>query len=344
MQGGLREQVSLAPLTTFAVPARARLFAQLSSQADVEALIADGSVSTAPRLLLGGGSNILLVGDFDGLVLRNGVAGIESIEGAGEVTVVAGGGIQWDALVDHCVQQGWGGVENLSLIPGTVGAAPIQNIGAYGAELADVFLFLDAIDLDSGQLRRFSREECRFTYRTSVFRRPDHANRYCVLRVALRLSLRPRLEISYPSLAAELKGVAVTGLGLAEVRAAVIRVRTRRLPAPSRQGNAGSFFKNPQLSSQQVAELRQDHPTLPAFPGEGASLRIPAGWLIQRAGCGGATHGGAAVSPQHSLVLVNTGNATGQDVVALARTIRAQVVERFGVVLEPEVTIIGAEL
>lgn len=331
------ENPSLRALNTFGVEARAKLRIDIESEEDVLALPAFDS---SRDLVLGGGSNVLLVSDVPGTVYLNRIAGRDVIEQAGGVAVVeVGAGENWHEFVEWCLQSGYSGIENLSLIPGSAGAAPMQNIGAYGVELSSLLVSVTAWEWRAQKWRVFSRDDCRFAYRDSRFKSED-PDRFLItsLRLALRLDFAPQLE--YADLAEELERLQAGGLTARQVSDAVIRIRRRKLPDPARQGNAGSFFKNPIVSATEAEELLRRHPGLPAWPAGGDRTKLSAAWLIDRLGLKGHGEGGAAVSEQHALVLVNREGASGGQVRRLANRVSDAVEERFGVRLEVEPRIV----
>jgi len=345
----------LATRNTFSVRAWTPLLVEVDDAAALPRLFADGIVDIAdPALLvLGGGSNVLFAGDAPGPVLSLTAQNVESGEGDGDMLVVrATAGVPWHAFVMHTLSLGLCGLENLALIPGTVGAAPIQNIGAYGVEVREYVHAVEAFDRGENRLRRLAPGECAFAYRDSVFKH-DPA-RFVVTAVEFALSRRPRLRLDYAGIGAELAAMGVTHPRAADVAGAVIRIRRRKLPDPARVGNAGSFFKNPIVPAAQADALLAAHPRLPVFPvaafpadaaahgqSGGAMRKLSAAWLIDACGWKGHRDGDAGVSPDHALVLVNHGAATGAQLLALARAISASVRERFGVALEPEPRIVG---
>lgn len=293
-----------------------------------------------PWMVLGGGSNVLFVQDFPGLVVRNALMGkrITSEEGQ-EAVVQVGAGEPWHDLVLWCVAQGLGGLENLSLIPGTVGAAPIQNIGAYGVELKDVFHQLEALDTHTGECLLFDAAACRFGYRDSVFKHSP--GRFVITRVWLRLARAPhRLHLGYGAIRDTLAAMQVSEPSIQDVSEAVMAIRRSKLPDPAVLGNAGSFFKNPEMPQAQFAALQAAHPRIVAFPLPDGQVKVPAGWLIEQCGWKGRSVGRVGCYEQQALVLVNHGGATGQEVQALVHDIIDSVQERFGVVLVPEVNMV----
>lgn len=327
------EQPSLQALNTFGVEAAATLRIDVESEEDVLVL---PDLDPSRDLLLGGGSNVLLVSDVPGTVFVNRIRGRHVVGQDCETTLVeAGAGENWHAFVNWCIDQGLSGIENLSLIPGNVGAAPIQNIGAYGVELSSVLESVTAWDWPARTWRVFSREECRFGYRDSRFK-SEEPDRYLITSVRLALNTRFTPCLEYEGLAEELGTEANGDLTAREVGDAVSRIRRRKLPEPKVQGNAGSFFKNPVVSAREADSIRDKHPALPAWPLGEEKTKLSAAWMIEHCGLKGLTEGGAAVSEQHALVLVNTGGPSGQAVWALARRVRNEVERSFGIRLEPE--------
>ncbi|MBV7539042.1 UDP-N-acetylmuramate dehydrogenase [Duganella sp. sic0402] len=326
-------QFSLQALNTFGIAATARTYLRVTKKEQLLGVYADGNWATLPKLVLGGGSNVLLTGDFDGLVLHIGLEGKELV-GANEQHqfVRAAAGENWHAFVQWTVDQGLGGLENLSLIPGTVGAAPIQNIGAYGLEIKDVFHSVTVFDPATGETRVMDGAACRFAYRDSVFK---HEGRdLIILDVTFALPKLWQPNLRYAELAAE-PGMPAKPTPR-QVADAVIAIRRRKLPDPAVIGNAGSFFKNPLVSGAQCAALLERFPNLVHHAQPDGSEKLAAGWLIDQCGWKGKSLGAAGVYPKQALVLVNNGGATGADVVALAKAIQADVQARYGVLLEPE--------
>ncbi len=334
----------LRPLNTLALPARVAWFARIESPAQIAALRADGRVTGLPRFILGGGSNLVARGDFDGLVLQVAIAGRHQ---AGEdddaFYVTAGAGESWHKFVQWTLAEGRPGLENLSLIPGTVGATPIQNIGAYGLEVAERIVHVDAIDLASGEARRFSAADCRFGYRDSVFKQEGwHLDgRFLITAVTFRLPKRWEARTAYADVAGELAARGIAKPQPQEVADAVVAVRQRKLPDPAVTPNAGSFFQNPVVDAAQGNRLKALHPGLPCYPQADGRIKLAAGWLIEQAGWKGRNLGPVGMYEKQALVLVNRGGATGRDVVALAEAIVRDVQTRFGVTLEPEPIYLG---
>lgn len=330
------ENYPLTRLNTFGIVARARFLAQPASETELANLLCSVTARNLPLLVLGGGSNIVLAGDFPGLVLHSQVRGVHCYASDGDFYYVeAGGGEPWPAFVAYCLRQNWFGLENLSLIPGTVGAAPIQNIGAYGVELTDVLHSLTAVELSTGRPRNFSHAECRFGYRDSVFKQ-EAAGRYVISRVRFRLRRRSRVNTAYGDIQRELEARgAGSEPGPRAVSEAIIAIRRRKLPDPTVIGNAGSFFKNPVVTVEQFEGLRRRFPEMVAYP-QLNGVKLAAGWLIEQAGWKGKRIGPAGTYERQALVLVNHGGATGAEVLAVADAVKAAVWERFGVRLEVE--------
>ncbi|GAB3433242.1 UDP-N-acetylmuramate dehydrogenase [Massilia solisilvae] len=325
---------SLASLNTFGIAARARRYLRVTEVPQLAAALADPDLAALPRLVLGGGSNLLFTRDFDGLVLHMALSGREIAgEEDGCTLVRAAAGENWHDFVQWTLAQGLGGLENLSLIPGTVGAAPIQNIGAYGAEIKDLFHALTVFDTASGQTRTLRAADCRFGYRDSVFKHAEGAG-LIVLDVTFALPTAWQPNVKYAELANELAGIAAPSPR--QVADAVIAIRRRKLPDPAVIGNAGSFFKNPVVPGAQCERLLQAFPNLVHHRQPDGSEKLAAGWLIDQCGWKGRNMGAAGVYPKQALVLVNNGGATGDDVVRLARAIQADVLARYGVQLEAE--------
>jgi UDP-N-acetylmuramate dehydrogenase len=326
----------LQPLNTFGIAARARRYLRVEDPVQLAMLAADPVLAAQPRLVLGGGSNLLLTKDVDALVLHMALTGKEIAgEEGGRVLVRARAGENWHGFVQWTIEQGLGGLENLSLIPGTVGASPIQNIGAYGLEVKDVFCSLTAFDFAAGAMRTMDAAACRFGYRDSVFKHPE-GRELAVLDVTFALPRDWAPNLRYAELARELEGQGIVDPSPRQVSDAVVAIRRRKLPDPAEIGNAGSFFKNPIVTGAHCAQLLQAWPDLVHHVQPDGSEKLAAGWLIDRCGWKGRSLGRAGVYPKQALVLVNNGGASGAEVLALARAIQHDVREKFGVELEPE--------
>ena len=336
----IQPQYSLRALNTFGIDAKAAYYLEVSDVAQLHALYRDPSVRAMPRLILGGGSNVLITQDFSGLVLHIATLGT-AVTGEDEqqVFVTAQAGENWSAFVQWTLAQGLPGLENLSLIPGSVGASPIQNIGAYGSELVDFFDSLTAFDMASGELLHLSKADCAFAYRDSVFK---HAlrDRAIILEVRFALPKSWQPNLRYAELAAELASRGIANANAQEIADAVIAIRTRKLPDPAKVGNAGSFFKNPVVSSEQRNSLLAQHPALVSYPQADGRYKLAAGWLIDQCGWKGKSIGAAGVHENQALVLVNLGGASGADLLHLANKIRNDVKEKYGVMLEAEPVIV----
>lgn len=336
----LDSHVSLKPYNTFGIDATARYFTEITTESDLETLRELTEFVTMPRLILGGGSNILFTGNFDGLVVKVNIQGIAVIRAdESHVWVRAGGGVNWHELVMYCVDNGFAGMENLALIPGTTGAAPMQNIGAYGVEIEQIFDSLTAMHIETGEYRTFSHDDCRFGYRDSVFKH-TLKGQYIITSVTFRLNKTPTFHTQYGAIQETLAEMGITDetLTIRAVSDAVIQIRRSKLPDPAEIGNAGSFFKNPEISKTQFETLKATYSALPGYPvADPDRVKIPAGWLIEQAGWKGHRTGDAGVHAKQALVLVNYGRATGAEIMALARQVQQSVQEKFGVTITPEV-------
>jgi UDP-N-acetylmuramate dehydrogenase len=334
------ENVPLRPFNTFGVDARARYLVRLTSEDDLGAIEASPQLGGLKRLILGGGSNLLFTGDFDGLVIKVDLPGIHAVGAtADEWLVEVGAGENWHAVVERLLLEDRPGLENLALIPGQAGAAPIQNIGAYGLELAERFAGLRAWDFERRAFVTMTLADCNFGYRDSVFKH-DLAGRRLITALTLALPKRWEPIATYADVAAELRHGGCTRPGPRDIFDAVVAIRRRKLPDPNALGNAGSFFKNPVVSREKHAELIARYPSLVGYALPGGRFKLAAGWLIDAAGLKGATRGRAGVYEKQALVLVNRGGATGAEILALAREVQDKVAERFGVALEPEPVIV----
>jgi UDP-N-acetylmuramate dehydrogenase len=333
------EDFDLRHFNTFHVSARARWFIAVGTLQELEQALAWVRVQAVPFMLIGQGSNILFKTDYPGLIIELDIKGITlQAETADTVDVRAMCGEIWHDFVLHTLAQGWFGLENLSLIPGTVGAAPVQNIGAYGAEAKDSVLELHALEVATGSYRSFSKAECEFGYRDSIFKQ-RLKDRFIICSVTFRLHKTAQLNLSYPALQMALREVPDQDLTPQLVSATVCRIRSSKLPDHATLGNAGSFFWNPKLPRADFQTLKARFPELIGYP-EGDEMKIPAAWLIEQAGWKGYREGEVGVHCDHALVLVNHGKAHGSELVALSQKIQASVLERFGIQLWPEVRIV----
>lgn len=334
------EHYSLKALNTFHIDAKSRYFTIADDLTQLRAALEFAKSKNLPIFILGGGSNVLFTKDFKGLAIKNNIKGFDIVkETAEHVWIRIGAGEEWHEAVSRSIDLGYNGVENLSLIPGSVGAAPIQNIGAYGVELCDVFFSLEALEIDSGRLRTFNRGECEFGYRQSVFKN-KYKGKFVIVSVTLQLSKVPAFNISYAALNAALQDTEVNSLTAKKISEAVIRIRRSKLPDPQEIGNAGSFFKNPVVDAKTVQEISAKYPDIPGHFDKEGNAKLSAAWLIERCGWKGKRMNDAGVHEKHSLVLVNYGSATGSEMKSLAEAIQDSVCRKFGISLEPEVNFI----
>ncbi len=336
----VQQQFSLKGYNTFGIDAKARYFVDIHTVEELrEALLLEGYPEI---LILGGGSNMLITGDLDALVLHINLKGIGVVrENANEVVIRAMAGENWHKLVLWTLDQGYGGLENLSLIPGNTGTAPIQNIGAYGVELKDTFESCEALEIATSEIVQFSREDCRFGYRDSFFKN-EGKGRFILTSVSMRLTKKDHpLHTSYGDIAAELLRQGIQKPTIRDVSNAVIAIRKYKLPDPGEIGNSGSFFKNPVLNHADFMDFQKDHPVAPFYKVSDDSFKVPAGWLIEQCGFKGKRFGDAGVHARQALVLVNYGNATGQEILELSQKIREEVYRKFAIRITPEVNIIG---
>jgi len=337
----LQEHVSLKSLNTFGIDAQARYYVRIDNVQCLHNLLLNEELKTLPRLILGGGSNSLFLNYFRGIVIHMAIDGIVTIrEDQAHVWVKSGAGVNWHTLVMYCVENGYAGIENLSLIPGTVGAAPIQNIGAYGVTLSEAFESLEAMEIHSGEVHTFSKEDCAFGYRDSIFKNMLK-EQYIILSVTLRLQKKPTFRTTYGALQSTLQTMNIRKLSIKAISNAVIYIRQNKLPDPALLGNAGSFFKNPIITQQQFEQLQHKHPNIPGHTQPEGHVKVPAAWLIEQCGWKGKKRGAIGVYQQHALVLVNYGGGTGQDIYQLARDIQRSVKDRFNIDIIPEVQVIS---
>ncbi|OIQ25305.1 MAG: UDP-N-acetylenolpyruvoylglucosamine reductase [Crocinitomix sp. MedPE-SWsnd] len=334
----IQENVSLKAHNTFGLDVKAKRFATFNSINELKSLLSENQSSEL--FILGGGSNVLLTQDVSALVLKNELRGIEITSDSDDVTLVkAMAGEVWHDFVMFAVEQGLGGIENLSLIPGSVGAAPMQNIGAYGTEIKDVFHSLEALKISTGEIEVFNADQCNFGYRESVFKRAMKGE-YVIVSMTLRLSRNSKINTSYGAIEARLSEMNVTAPTIKDVSDAVIHIRQTKLPDPKEIGNSGSFFKNPVISKKQFEELKSKFPDVANYPVDEDHIKIAAGWLIDQTGWKGKTLGTYGVHKNQALVLVNYGGSQGKDIYQLSEDIMANVKEIYGIELEREVNVI----
>jgi UDP-N-acetylmuramate dehydrogenase len=333
------ENVSLRIYNTFGIDAHARYFVEINSVDDLLTVLKFNTDNKLDCLIVGGGSNILLTKNFDGLVILNSLKGNTVVKQDDKnVVVKVASGVVWHEFVLWSLENKWCGVENLSLIPGSVGAGPMQNIGAYGVELKDVFVELEAIELSTGKSCVFTKDECHFGYRESIFKNVAK-NKYFIVSVTFQLSKQDELKTSYGAIKAELDKMQIVHPNSRDVSAAVISIRQSKLPNPKLLGNAGSFFKNPEISLEQFNMIKAKFPEVIAFPGVNGGMKLAAGWLIEQCGWKGKVIGHTGSHKDQALVLVNYGGATGKEIHELAIAIRESVKVKFGVEIELEVNI-----
>ena len=337
----IEQNVDLLPYNTFRIQAFAKYFTTIKSIDDAKALFASDIFKREKHFILGGGSNVLLTKNFDGLVVKVEILGKEIIhEDDASVTLRVGAGENWHAFVMYCVDRNYGGVENLSLIPGTVGAAPMQNIGAYGVEIKKNILGVEAVEIGTSDVRYFDTEACKFGYRESIFKQ-EVKDQFLISSVTLKLTKRDHIfNTTYGAIDETLKKFDVQTLSLKAISDAVIFIRSHKLPDPSRIGNAGSFFKNPSIQADLMDFIKKDYPSIPSFPSTHGLVKIPAAWLIEQCGWKGKTFGNIGVHQHQALVLVNYGGGEGEKIWELAMKIKESVKEKFNVILQPEVNVI----
>ena len=330
------DSASLKPYNTFGIDVKARHLCFCQSKDEIKDLISE--IKNDRTLIIGGGSNLLFLSDFDGVVIAPCIQGIEVVEEQGHtVTIRAGAGVVWDDLVAWCVERGYSGLENLSLIPGHVGASPVQNIGAYGVEAGDSITNVEGVFIQTGEDFRLSKQECQFGYRQSIFKN-EFKNRCVITSVEFLLSKSPQVTLSYGAVRSEVEKLGE--VNLQNIRKAIIAIRESKLPDPALTGNAGSFFKNPEVDEALANSLKQLYNDLVIYPLQNGKVKLPAGWLIEKAGWKGFRRGAVGVHDKQALVLVNYGGATGHQVLELAHEIQASVHEKFKVSLEMEVNTI----
>ncbi len=335
----LLQNYPLQDITTFHAQVFAKYYTVFSSVDFLRKTLTSPELKGMPFIILGGGSNVLFTGDFNGVIIRNAMEGMEvKSQDENNIYIKANGGEKWHDFVLYCVNRNYGGIENLSLIPGTVGAGPIQNIGAYGVELKDVLFEVETMNVHTLEIRNFSNAECKFGYRESIFKKEEKGN-YIILSVTFKLNKNPKPNVSYGSLSKELEAMGISNPSIKDVSNAVIKIRSSKLPDPDKLGNAGSFFKNPTIPNADFEKLKSEHPNIVSFPATEGYTKLAAGWLIEQCGWKGKRIGDAGVHKDQALVLVNYANATGKEIYELSTKIIESVKEKFGVELEREVNI-----
>jgi len=334
----IEQNFSLLKHNTFGLNVKTKYFLEYEDEEDLKKLLNDEYFFSEQYIHIGQGSNLLFLGDFNGIVVHSLIKNIEKIdEDSDSVWLKVGAGYDWDAFVEYCVRNGWGGVENLSLIPGEVGAAAVQNIGAYGAEASECIEQVDAYSLETGLKTEFSKTDCNYDYRYSFFKDPENKGKYFITHVIFKLSKKPVFKTEYGNIADSLKD---KSLNLSNIRDAVIKIRQSKLPDPKVCGNAGSFFMNPYLCMAHFEALKKHYPDIPHYPVNEEVVKVPAAWMIEKCGLKGKQIGGAAVHEKQPLVIINTGNATADDIANLAEYVQNAVKEKFTIELQPEVNFI----
>jgi len=336
----MQNNVSLRNLNTFGLESEARFFIEAKSVEELADILKNESFKEIPKFILGGGSNVLLTQNIDALVIHPNIKGITKVRENEEfVWLHAGGGEIWHDFVLYCVEHQYAGIENLSLIPGTVGAAPMQNIGAYGVEIKEVIETVETISMTTAEIRNFNWEECHFGYRESIFK-TDLKGQYMITGVLFKLNKKPHFHIEYGDIQKTLQEMEVSDISIRAISDAVIRIRRSKLPDPAVIGNAGSFFKNPEIDESQFDELKKSYPGLPGYPLSEKKVKVPAGWLIEQAGWKGYRDGPIGVHDRQALVLVNYGGGSGQEIKALSEKILDSVDAKFGIRLTTEVNFV----
>lgn len=335
----LQENISLKPYNTFGIDVKARFFAEISDKQDLKELRKSTAFTEKKILVLGGGSNMLFTEDFDGLVIKISIPGITAEFSEVDVTVTAGAGVVWNDLVNYCIDEDLAGIENLTLIPGTVGASPIQNIGAYGVELKDVFESCEAFEIATGEFKQFSFTDCQFAYRDSVFKN-ELKGQYIITAVTFRLNTHKKINSQYGAIQALLVERNIVKPDIADISAIVAEIRVGKLPDPSTIGNAGSFFKNPVIEKDEYEKIKLLFPEMISYPAGAGKMKLAAGWLIEQCGFKGMVDGHTGTWKNQALVLVNHGGATGKEVYSFSERIIDTVYAKFGVKLEREVNIL----
>ncbi|MDR2058430.1 MAG: UDP-N-acetylmuramate dehydrogenase [Dysgonamonadaceae bacterium] len=335
----IEQNYSLLKYNTFSLDVKTRWFVEYADETDLQNLLRDEYFLSEPSRHIGQGSNLLFLGDYDGIIVHSGIRGVEILkEDGNHAWLKAGAAENWDNLVAYCVKKGLSGMENLSLIPGEVGASAIQNIGAYGVEASDFISEVHAYFLKSGEKKVFSNEACNFSYRHSFFKEPENRGLYYITHLVYRLDKKPRFKLDYGNIRDYLSGKEID---LKTIREAIVAVRKSKLPDPQIMGNAGSFFTNPYICRAHYEGLKKHYPDIPHYQVNEEIVKIPAAWLIERCGLKGKTIGGAAVYEKQPLVIINKNRATGDDIARLAEEIRQSVKVKFSIELKPEVNYIG---
>lgn len=337
----IQKNISLKAFNTFGIDVNSKYFISVKTKEELIDVLSNKEHLNTKKLILGGGSNLLLLNDFEGLVIKIEIGGFAVVhEDENEVNIQVGAGVMWHDLVLNSIDNGWAGLENLSLIPGTVGAAPMQNIGAYGVEIKDTFLSLSALNIASGKIETFDAERCAFGYRESYFKH-EGKNRYVILDVCFKLSKKPVFKVEYGAIKDILAANNIKELSLKAISDAVIEIRQSKLPDPKKIGNSGSFFKNPEIPIKQYNKLLEHFPNMPSYKINDDIVKVPAGWLIEQAGWKGYKRGNIGVHEKQALVLVNYGGGKGSEIKTLSFDIQNSVFKKFGISINPEVNFIS---
>jgi UDP-N-acetylmuramate dehydrogenase len=335
----IEQNYSLLEHNTFRLDVKTRWFVEYENEADLQKLLRDEYFFSQTFWHIGQGSNLLFLGDFNGVIVHSGIRGIERVnENEDHVWLKVGAAENWDTFVAYCADKGWGGIENLSLIPGEIGASAVQNIGAYGVEVSDCIAEVHAFSIKTGEKKIFSPEECNYSYRHSFFKEPGNWGLYYITHVVYRLDKKPEFKLDYGNVRLSLEG---KELNLKTIRETIIALRESKLPNPAITGNAGSFFTNPYLCIEHYEGLKKHYPAIPHYPVNEEVVKVPAAWLIEQCGWKGKSLGGAAVHENQPLVIINQNRATGNEIALLAEEIRKSVKAKFFIELQPEVNYIG---
>lgn len=335
-----QENKSLKELNTFSIECQAKYFIEIKKESDLSRLYNEKLFQSEKKLVIGGGSNILLTKKFDGLVIKNSIKGYETIfEDDNFLELKIGAGENWHELVMMCVEKNWGGIENLSLIPGNAGTAPMQNIGAYGVEIKETFKSLEAFEISTGKIKTFNNEDCNFGYRESIFKN-EKKNQYIILSISLILDKNPKINLEYGDIKQTLSNKNIIHPTIKDISNAIIEIRQRKLPDPNKIGNSGSFFKNPIIPAEKLNIIKKKFPEIVYYPIGENKVKIAAGWLIDKAGWKGKTFNNYGVHKNQALVLVNYGGAKGKEIFDLSEKIINDIESKFSITLEREVNII----
>ena len=336
----IQKNISLKKYNTIRIDVKAKEFVKINSDEEIQSLISSGILKNKKFIILGGGSNILFTKNFDGIIVKINTKGKRVIkENSEHIFVKVSAGEDWQDFVDYCIENNFAGVENLSLIPGTVGAAPVQNIGAYGVELKDVFYELQAIEIESGETKKFTKSNCEFSYRNSIFKNRLR-NRYVIISVAFKLHKHPKIKLEYGNIKQELEKSGIINPGIKEISNAICNIRRNKLPDVEKIGSAGSFFKNPVVDEEFFIKLKNKFPEIPAYELPDSKYKLAAGWLIEKTGLKGKTFGNAGIYKDQALVIVNHGGASSDEIIYVMEKIQKIVFEKFRVKLQTEVNII----